>query len=461
MCQYGCGKGFLRCVLQVHQRDECVNRPIEVKLESFTRLTTERLRAQEMEISELKLKLVEQERRLEAERHEYLLEKDKMSQQMEELGRQMEWLKAENVEKTIQFKRGVWRFLHSPSMEKKLSDLLAKMKRNGITVVSSSKSSEQSPLLLVKGKRKGVQELEAELLELQSLVKKKQITIVRPGPIQYFVKDPNGQVVLKGVENEAQVCIELEGKEGSGVTGDCEVHSSCKIIEVGQLMMLGHDSGVTLCIYGETNQSVKRAEKRLLAIIETHFVTEEINDPKIASFSESGKMELLEFAKRLQVDIEIDCDLCVYSVKLHGCQKDVLKVKDKVRELLQRGRGVRWLRCLPGGEEEEYGDVFNDEIEHAYQQNKRGFYKSTDQAERFTINFSTMEETDLDTGEVCRVCRVDMEGEHACDSISVCVKQCYFVILQSQSHHIGIRCLKGPLAIQFPCILGAVNLTML
>ena len=420
MCQYGCGKGFLRCVLQVHQRDECVNRPIEVKLESFTRLTTERLRAQEMEISELKLKLVEQERRLEAERHEYLLEKDKMSQRIEELGRQMEWLKAENVEKTIQFKRGVWRFLHLPSMEKKLSDLLAKMKRNGVTVVSSSKPSEQSPLLSVKGKRKGVQELEAELLELQSLVKKEQITIVRTGLIHYFVEDPNCQMVLKGIESQCLVCIELEGKEDCGVTGDCEVHSSCEAIEVGQLM-LGHDSGVTLCIYGETDQSVKRAEKRLLAIIDTVFITEEINDPKITSFSESGKMELLEFAKRLHVDVEIDCDPCVYSVKLHGCQRDVLKVKDKVRDVLQRA-SVRWLRCLPGGEEDEYDDVFNNEIEHAYQQNQRGLYKSNDQAERFTIDFSTMEETDLDTGEVCRVCRVDREGEHACDSISVCVK---------------------------------------
>ena len=65
-CQYECGGMYPRRVLQVHQRDKCVNRPIEVKLESFMRLSSERMNALERELAQVKLELKEKEKQWEA-----------------------------------------------------------------------------------------------------------------------------------------------------------------------------------------------------------------------------------------------------------------------------------------------------------------------------------------------------------------------------------------------------------
>ena len=87
---------------------------------------------------------------------------------------------------------------------------------------------------------------------------------------------------------------------------------------------------VVVHIYGETDQTVNRAEKRLRANIDTEFITEYIVDPSITALPDSTVNELIESSKTHNVDIEIDRHPLLHSIKLHGCLEDVLRVKDKV-----------------------------------------------------------------------------------------------------------------------------------
>ena len=174
---------------------------------------------------------------------------------------------------------------------------------------------------------------------------------------------------------------------------------------------------VVIRIYGETDQTVNRAEKRLRAHIETEFITENIDNPSIASLSDSTVNELIESSKIRNVDIEIDRHPLLHSIKLHGCLEDVLRVKDKVQDATSRlnqekskqvaadivYRTIRWMR-LPSNEEEEYGKELNYEIEQSYQSNQKVF---TCAKEKFYINFDKMEEKDTVLDKVVNVKRVD------------------------------------------------------
>ena len=119
-----------------------------------------------------------------------------------------------SVTKDIRLKRGVWRLFHATSMEKKWTDLVSEMRDNGVSIVSSSKPTARKPFLRIKGEIVNVEHAAEKIQELQHAVKERQIQISRPGICQYFFNDPNGQMVLKGIENEAQVSIEM------GVDGD-------------------------------------------------------------------------------------------------------------------------------------------------------------------------------------------------------------------------------------------------
>ena len=191
------------------------------------------------------------------------------------------------------------------------------------------------------------------------------------------------------------------------------------------LANLSLESEVIIRIYGQTDQSVKRAEKQLRAIIDTRFVTEEIDNPGITRLSHDNINDLEDFAKSHTVDIIIDCDPSLHFIRIHGCQSDVLMVKDKVRDVLAdineektidevadvMFKHIRWMRQV-SEEMDNYDKNFNYEIERAYQQDKK-VYNSTDEAEKFTIDFGAMEEQDLDTGDVVKVMRVNLlEGNY-------------------------------------------------
>ena len=123
---------------------------------------------------------------------------------------------------TITMKRGTWRFLHSSVMSDKWSKLVEDMEKKKVSVVSSSKLSAFKPFMKIKGERDLVNEMKHTILELQSSVKEEHITLARPGIVQYFAKEADGQTVLNGVESQAQVCIELEVKESDADVGDSE-----------------------------------------------------------------------------------------------------------------------------------------------------------------------------------------------------------------------------------------------
>ena len=114
------------------------------------------------------------------------------------------------------------------------------------------------------------------------------------------------------------------------------------------LANLSLESEVIISIYGQTDQSVKRAEKQLRAIIDTRFVTEEIDNPGIMTLSCDNISDLEDFAKSHTVDIVIDRDPSLHFIRIHGCQSDVLMVKDKVRDVLADVVKVMRVNLLEG-----------------------------------------------------------------------------------------------------------------
>uniref|UniRef100_A0A1X7TFQ7 Macro domain-containing protein n=1 Tax=Amphimedon queenslandica TaxID=400682 RepID=A0A1X7TFQ7_AMPQE len=115
-----------------------------------------------------------------------------------------------SVTDVIHFKKGVWRLVYSTSMEKKWTDLVEDMKKKGVTIVSSSKPTAHKPFIKIKGEVHNLEFAKEEILEFQAAVKERQVTISRPGMGKYFLSNPQGQTMLKGIESEAHVCIEVE-----------------------------------------------------------------------------------------------------------------------------------------------------------------------------------------------------------------------------------------------------------
>ena len=98
-------------------------------------------------------------------------------------------------------------------------------------------------------------------------------------------------------------------------------------------------------------------------------------------------------------------------------------MKDKVREAVYEVREalskleqekvtlsaakmhIRWVRQLSDSDE-NYDEVLNYEIEQAYEQKKPG-YQCNNGCDEFITDFKTMQETDLVTGDIVKVKRVD------------------------------------------------------
>ena len=67
LCKFGCGARYPRHVLRIHERDKCVNRPMEVRIEGVQEMMVEQLddieSKYEKEIASLKESLKEQEKK--------------------------------------------------------------------------------------------------------------------------------------------------------------------------------------------------------------------------------------------------------------------------------------------------------------------------------------------------------------------------------------------------------------
>ena len=177
------------------------------------------------------------------------------------------------------------------------------------------------------------------------------------------------------------------------------------------------DAEVTLCIYGESDSAVQNAEKSLNDLIDTVFINEDVVDESILELPDSAKDTLKSFAKKHSVDIDIDTDAHIHTIKINGCQSDVLKVKDKVRDVLMEfhvyktnkgaaatiQKHVKWVRQYSNDHQEDCHPVISYKIEQAFQQ-KEGSFKYTDGSVCLKIDFSSMEEIDLESG-----CRVKMQ----------------------------------------------------
>ena len=185
---------------------------------------------------------------------------------------------------------------------------------------------------------------------------------------------------------------------------------------------------VVITIFGRTNDTLQHAEKLILKIVEDQFIHEVLLDKEISKLTRDQVRALKKEASLKNVEIEIDCDPALHQIKLHACRADVLYMKDKVREAVYKVREapaklqenamlsatktvhqhIHWVRQLSDGDD-EYDEVLNYEIEQAYQQ-KQSYYKCNKSGEEFVIVFKTMQETDLDIGDVVRVKRVVAEG---------------------------------------------------
>ena len=206
---------------------------------------------------------------------------------------------------------------------------------------------------------------------------------------------------------------EPEGMEMSPLNSDDDDYD---IITMPDIPL---DSGeVTLCIYGESETTVKRAVKQLTSIIEYTFITEEVDNVHIIELPSNAISALEDFAKQHTVDIEIDTDPDLHSIRLDGCQTDVFKVKDKVKDILAEMnqwktkeeaastvcKHVKWVRQYSDGPE-DYDEMTSFAIEQAYQQEIDVYFH--DGADKFKVDFSIMEDIDVESGDAVKIKRID------------------------------------------------------
>ena len=188
VCQYGCGEKHPRSTIQIHEKDECVNRPIEVKLESFIRQTEEKLTEQEKEILELKLR------------------EQRLSQQLNELKETRQTSHFEVIEENVYFAKGVWRLYQYPPKKDEWSSLVEKMREGGVAIVLPNTITVQEPFIKIKGERRVVNVMKALIAQLE-------LSVATTSTITSIVHHKNEQSIIKAIEQEFQVCIEVKAKD--------------------------------------------------------------------------------------------------------------------------------------------------------------------------------------------------------------------------------------------------------
>ena len=205
---------------------------------------------------------------------------------------------------------------------------------------------------------------------------------------------------------------------------------------------------VVIRVYGKTNASVNAAEKGIEKLIEETFISNEVENRFIDNLSPEEVSRLQSKSKELDVYIEIDPDP-LNTIKIKGDASNVHKMQCFAMELLseveravkrkkdseQVYKTIKWFRTDSNGDEEEYSQEENLEIENAYRyRSGKGDYRHTSQPDHtdFTIDFEKNEEIDhTKQDSKCSVNRVDLlkkvqEGNIVCIIIIIMPSDCMY-----------------------------------
>lgn len=257
------------------------------------------------------------------------------------------------------------------------------------------------------------QELYDEFVEAFKGIGKETVGWTTPFSLVYS-QVKAGAKAFKSLLSASKPSLEDEELQDATMTQDWEEVQSEGL---GADLSVDKDS-VVFTIFGEMEGDVKQAEKRIQEVLSKQFVTEKIEDPIIGQLEQQVVDRLEKEASHWQVHIDIDTDPELPMINLHGCLADVLTVKDKIRDILSDRRHektlgaaanavhqrIKWTRQL-SDDDDEYDVMLNYDIEEAYRLKKTIF---TCEEDKFVIDFRTMEETDIDSGLVVKVKRIDL-----------------------------------------------------
>lgn len=193
-----------------------------------------------------------------------------------------------------------------------------------------------------------------------------------------------------------------------------------------EISKLSLHSEVVLQIYGETQDCVDNAEKRMRDIIDDLFINKQIEDPNICLLPDETVSELTKYALENNVVLTIERDEHLHSIQIHGRKDDVYLISNPVNDaILKAGQmravemtakafheHIKWVRRLSDETTEEYDQVTSFEMERAYKQSIPS-YTFEDDGIQVTVDFNKMEEIEADSGTTCKVVRVDItKGMH-------------------------------------------------
>ena len=182
------------------------------------------------------------------------------------------------------------------------------------------------------------------------------------------------------------------------------------------------ESEVVLDIFGKTKGAILKAEQQIRETVKENFIDLKIVHEHIAALSAKVVNEISSIAASSNVKIDIDQEKKI--ITLRGFQ-DVHKVQNHIQNVLQKiseeevqqtladtlYQSIRWVLVPSSGNEEEYDEILNYEIEQAYQRKEEKYYSKEHD---FVINFITMTEKDTSsnaTNEAIPVKRIQIDGK--------------------------------------------------
>ena len=211
---------------------------------------------------------------------------------------------------------------------------------------------------------------------------------------------------------------------GSFFTGDSTPNSE----------VLAIDEEISVCeeleikLFGETEDAVKNAERKVEILIDETFSDKNIDDPLIETLPEEEVHKLRMKCREMHVEITVDRSI-LRRIRLKGNRTSVDEMYGIVNEVLreyeknvskmkqakQIFQNVRWKRM--DSDESDYSEMENFEIETAYQAKlSTCTFGTMDSPEHYTIDFRKELETDHNERTQYKVVRVDLikqrqEGE--------------------------------------------------
>ena len=167
VCQYGCGGSYPRFMLDKHEQDECSERPIDMKMATFTRQMMEKVSTLETkyegEITALKQKLEDQE-----ERH--IMEKKELQRNYEEGKKEMQHkfeVQTEEMEKKAKADKKQIQVI-----QKEQEKCEAERRRLAIKVEKQREEYELEKRQMKKMKKENKEDLQYRFETLQKITEK-------------------------------------------------------------------------------------------------------------------------------------------------------------------------------------------------------------------------------------------------------------------------------------------------